>query len=353
MRPQYLIPETPLMVLPSLMKALNGNYTKAIILQQIHFMCSWPKSGVEHGGHRWVWFTYDEFAEQYTPWLTGRNIQKCILELEKEGLLLSATRLTDSWDNTKHYRVDEDAIWCIVEHASECTFDSALECMVDDLPECTVDETPECTVEHALECRVINKETDLSTDHSTQGGETQETREPAQLPPTWTEYHPVRVPNSNIPEMEKRVSVKRMPTPAWKKRLRGCRADVRKFHDGRVDKGAGATPIEVWCEYFPADELNDIMADQIERTVRDEQIDELREAIIAWVSRGYNPKNVTGILEWMDPQNRRSSNHGNNRQQPATTWVAEWQEQQRNGPPARTLAELNRAAAENYPDITF
>lgn len=101
-----LIQEQPLTLLPSLLVALNGNYAKAIVLQQIHFMTTWPKSGVEHEGHHWIWFTYDEFVADYTPWMSTKHLQRCVLELEKDGLLISTTRVKDKWDNTKYYRVN-------------------------------------------------------------------------------------------------------------------------------------------------------------------------------------------------------------------------------------------------------
>jgi hypothetical protein len=101
-----LIQERPLIVLPSLVQKFNGNYTKAIVLQQIHFLTTIPRSGVDHEGHHWVWFTYNEFIDEYTPWLSERSLRRTITELEEEGYIVSTSRIKDNWDNTKYYRIE-------------------------------------------------------------------------------------------------------------------------------------------------------------------------------------------------------------------------------------------------------
>ena len=366
MRPQYLIPETPLMVLPSLMKALNGNYTKAIILQQIHFMCSWPKSGVEHGGHRWVWFTYDEFAEQYMPWLTSRNVRKQISELEMDGLLLSATRLVDSWDSTKFYRVDEDAIWNLTQMTPQCHPDLTLQCHLDETPQCHPDLAPECTVEQTLQCQVINKDTDHSTNQSTQERGTQQAQAPtAPAPLTYFDGSPVEIDKSRRPTFTSRTSTRKAApfTPRWHKVIKGFRSvDLRKFdRDGMVSHGEGCVPLEVYCEFVPAQKLTDRIAEKIDGALAGVPAEQIRAGFAEWIDRTRSKENdLDGMLDWaVDPskrysaRNRGTSNGNQNRQQPATTWYAAYEEQQRNGAPVRTLAELNELAARNHPEITF
>lgn len=102
---KYLIDERPLTVLPSLV-AMVG-LERAMILQQIHYICQQPKSGTILGdGEKWTWNSYREWQEEYFPFWTEANIQKHILKLEKEGYLLACQPYLENGNATKSYRVN-------------------------------------------------------------------------------------------------------------------------------------------------------------------------------------------------------------------------------------------------------
>ncbi|MCB0073288.1 MAG: helix-turn-helix domain-containing protein [Caldilineaceae bacterium] len=190
-------------------------------------------------------------------------------------------------------------------------------------------------------------------------------RTAAAAPLTFFDGTPVEVDKSRRPTFTSRTSTRKAApfTPRWQKVIKSFRSvDVRKFdRDGMVSHGEGCVPLEIYCEFVPAQKLTDRIAEKIENALSGVPAEQIRDGFAEWIDRTRSKENdLDGMLDWaIDPskrysaRNRGTSNGNQNRQQPATTWVAEWQEQQRNGPPARTLAELNRAAAENYPDITF
>jgi len=132
------------------------------------------------------------------------------------------------------------------------------------------------------------------------------------------------VPNSNIPPMEKRKSSKHALQPSWRKRLRHCNADIRKFDgDGRVAKNTGVTPLEVYHEFEPATtKLNDIQLDSIE-SISPDRIYQLRKSLEYCANTGYRLTNIQCIIDHMDPNRReRKQTHGQSqRPKPATTWV--------------------------------
>jgi hypothetical protein len=97
------------MFLPKLAKLL-GSIPQAIILQQVHWLCNQPKSGIEHDGEVWVWGTYDEWANDYFPMWTPAALRKNLARMEESSLIVSTTRIKDSWDNTKYYRVNYDEL---------------------------------------------------------------------------------------------------------------------------------------------------------------------------------------------------------------------------------------------------
>lgn len=111
---KYLIIEEPLVVLPTIARALDIN--KAIILQQVQYWVL--KSKHERDGFIWIWNSYTEWAEQF-PWLTPRAVRHHINGLEEDGLLISGEYNRDKRDNTKWYRIDYQAVDRIVEAATK------------------------------------------------------------------------------------------------------------------------------------------------------------------------------------------------------------------------------------------
>lgn len=102
-----LIDESPRIILPSLACKIGLN--EAIVLQQVHFLCSQPQSGiVDADGNKWIWNTLDEWRDIYFPFWSKRTVQNILLSLEKQGFLVTTTRLRDKWDATKYYRVRRD-----------------------------------------------------------------------------------------------------------------------------------------------------------------------------------------------------------------------------------------------------
>lgn len=99
-----LIDEYPLIVLPSLAKAIGLN--EAIALQQLHYWLNNPKGGVEMDGERWVYNTYEEWqADNFTFW-SVRTVMRTFANLEEMGLVISMQKA--SYDRKKYYRVHYD-----------------------------------------------------------------------------------------------------------------------------------------------------------------------------------------------------------------------------------------------------
>ena len=110
MSTQLLIDEYPLIVLPSLVKAVG--LEKAIILQQVHYWMK--KSTHERDGHLWIYNSYRAWAEQLS-WMSEEAIRKHIKALEKRGLLVSANYNKLAMDKTKWYRIDYEALANLIQ----------------------------------------------------------------------------------------------------------------------------------------------------------------------------------------------------------------------------------------------
>ena len=79
---KLLINESPLMVLPSLVKIVG--LERAIILQLLHYACQQPKSGqVLSDGKKYLWNSYQDWQSHFPFW-KPENIQKHFLKLEKK-----------------------------------------------------------------------------------------------------------------------------------------------------------------------------------------------------------------------------------------------------------------------------
>jgi len=106
---RLLINEQPLMVLPSLAKAVGLN--EAIILQQIHY---WTEINRQAGrnymdGRFWVYNSYAEWEQQFPFW-SRNTIIRAINSLEKQGLIISANHNKNAFDRTKWYAIDYEAL---------------------------------------------------------------------------------------------------------------------------------------------------------------------------------------------------------------------------------------------------
>ena len=152
---RYLIIEDPLVVLPTIARALDIN--KAIILQQIQYWLR--KSKHERDGHRWVWNSYREWSQQFT-WLTPRAIRHHIKELENLGLLVAGEYNRDTRDKTKWYRIDYAAVDDLVTKSSHGVSTGGtppvVEGSVQEPPEVVA--LPETTTETTTENTPISKD---------------------------------------------------------------------------------------------------------------------------------------------------------------------------------------------------
>jgi len=72
-----------LSVIPEL--ACEVGLEKAIILQQLSWLLENPSNGKQIGVERWIYNTYEQWQEQYFPWMSARTIQRYFLELERSG----------------------------------------------------------------------------------------------------------------------------------------------------------------------------------------------------------------------------------------------------------------------------
>ncbi len=100
-----LISEYPLIVLPSLAKAIGLN--EAIVLQQIHY---WKlinqKAGVnKRDGYYWMYATYEELQKQLPFW-SIRTVKRIISNLKKMNLIIVSNYNKLKIDNTNWYRLN-------------------------------------------------------------------------------------------------------------------------------------------------------------------------------------------------------------------------------------------------------
>lgn len=103
-----LISEPPLQVLPSLAKTIGLN--EAITLQQLHYWLENPKAGVDREGFRWVYNTYEDWQRDNFPFWSTKTIQRTFLNLERDGLVVSAQLDASRHDQKKYYRIDYDKV---------------------------------------------------------------------------------------------------------------------------------------------------------------------------------------------------------------------------------------------------
>lgn len=98
-----LLDERPIVIQPSMVKAFG--FERATILQQIHYHLESPKSGKIIEGEKWIWNTYEEWAEEFIFW-EPRTIRKWMAKLEEEKLIVTAQFDKGDWNRRKYYRID-------------------------------------------------------------------------------------------------------------------------------------------------------------------------------------------------------------------------------------------------------
>lgn len=103
----YLIDETPLMVLPTLAVGIGLN--EALVIQKIHTLIK--DNGQLRGGRKYVWKTTDEWKDSAFPFWSEPTIRRIFDNLEARNLLFG----TDIWNNkgndrTKGYAINYEAL---------------------------------------------------------------------------------------------------------------------------------------------------------------------------------------------------------------------------------------------------
>lgn len=100
--------------------------TEAIVVQQLRYLVSTvegdPRRTFE--GRVWVWNSYDQWATEQIPFLSAQTIKRAMRSLESKGIVLSRQR--NSYNRTKFYSVDEEALARAVGSSAEATaFDAS------------------------------------------------------------------------------------------------------------------------------------------------------------------------------------------------------------------------------------
>ena len=109
-----LLDERPLVLLPSLAKAVGVN--EAIAIQQLHFHAANPDNGRVHNGERWIFKTYCDWHATDFPFWSERTIRRTFLTLEKKRLIVSCQ--PEGRDSRrKYYRIDYEELEKFHAHA--------------------------------------------------------------------------------------------------------------------------------------------------------------------------------------------------------------------------------------------
>lgn len=103
-----LLSEPPVLVYPSL--AAHCGINKAVIVQQLHFLIHITRKARNRHNYWderwWVYNTYQDWMDDFFPWLGKSTIKRLFLELEDEGVVLSRPNPHNKSDQTKWYTID-------------------------------------------------------------------------------------------------------------------------------------------------------------------------------------------------------------------------------------------------------
>ena len=121
-RPRAFGPQIPVDVYVAVALGLN----EAIVLQQLRYLIGTAEGNPRHTfeGRVWIWNSYDQWATEQIPFLSAQTIKRTMCSLESKGIVLS--RQCNSYNRTKHYSVDEEALARTVGSSAEATaFDAS------------------------------------------------------------------------------------------------------------------------------------------------------------------------------------------------------------------------------------
>jgi len=119
---KLLINEPPLQVLPTLAEIVGLN--EAIVIQQLHYLSNFPNFGVVINGNRWIYFTYEQWREEYFPFWSVRTIQRTFQNLEENNYVIVAQLDKKSHDMRKYYRLNYYQIGTIEIKLTQSTITS-------------------------------------------------------------------------------------------------------------------------------------------------------------------------------------------------------------------------------------
>lgn len=102
---KLLINEPPLLVLPSLAKAIGLN--EAIVLQQIHY---WLQSSPHfYDGRRWVYNTAEGWQNNFIFW-SEPTVRRILTSLRNQGVVLTGNYNKAGFDRTLWYSIDYEKL---------------------------------------------------------------------------------------------------------------------------------------------------------------------------------------------------------------------------------------------------
>ncbi|WP_347980869.1 DnaD domain protein [Limosilactobacillus allomucosae] len=107
-----LIDEPPMLMLPSLAKALKSA-DKAIMVQQIHYWLQIKRKANDarafHDGRWWVFNSIQQWHNQFI-WMSERTIRRNLDELAKMGIIIVSRFNNKAFDRTKWYTLNYDLL---------------------------------------------------------------------------------------------------------------------------------------------------------------------------------------------------------------------------------------------------
>jgi DNA-binding PadR family transcriptional regulator len=117
-----LMDEPPITVYPSL-AAHFQNVNKAIILQQLHFLLGVTEKAKSKynliDGRWWVYNTHEEWQRDHFQWLSISTIKRLLIELEKDGIVLSQQSVKHKSDRRKWYAIDYECLQKILDPSDQ------------------------------------------------------------------------------------------------------------------------------------------------------------------------------------------------------------------------------------------
>lgn len=101
MKASLLIPETPMVILPTLAERIGLN--EALFLQQLHYWIS--KSNHLHEGKRWVYNSYEGWQKHFPFWSVA-TIKRIVASLKNKGLIEIKNFNSLKLDRTNWYTIN-------------------------------------------------------------------------------------------------------------------------------------------------------------------------------------------------------------------------------------------------------